>query len=90
LKLINQAIKTMKIRDEIEEPLNPYSRLFMIVWALATIIVVGFRTGDDGHLAKNNRRVGTSLSGAVIAPTVAIVDNTQPHMYSRTPGAETK
>lgn len=40
----------MKALNEIDEPLNPYSRLFMLLWAVAMIIVAGFRADNQDKL----------------------------------------
>lgn len=57
----------MEALNEADEPLNPYSRLFMVFWAVAMIVVAGFRTGNQDDLTTKSSHVNTHVEASTLS-----------------------
>jgi hypothetical protein len=57
-------LNAITLKNEVAEPLNPYSRLFMIIWALAMMVAVGLRSDKVANLMANKRVERTALSSS--------------------------
>ena len=62
----------MEALNETDEPLNPYSRLFMLLWAIAMIIVAGFRPGAQDELVNTHTRIKTRHETQAILSVIKI------------------
>lgn len=80
--IISNTRNKMEAFNEVDEPLNPYSRLFFLFWAIVMVVVAGFRTGNKDDLTTKSSHVNTCVeAGMLLHGMKALTASTPEQIY---------